>query len=238
MCALTHVDDTPTPVPISMRDMIFDPNTTEERAPGALISKPSDLSVDEKCVVTQGVLQAWCKDHRGGSEPLVMTANIRQISQFPSDQETAADEETASDEETVIGQDNGPAYLGLSINPDDRSITWLFKGEEGPIDPSMIDYNLYEDKASAYAACISNYDANEIGRIESYNREYLLTQARRHVVRFSTTSTQPLGLIHLGGLPTKVETIVLASAIVNENIAFLSTVAASGQLICRIEDDF
>lgn len=74
MSAPTHVDDTPDPVPLSLSDMLSD--TIEERAPGALISKPSDLSFDEKWVVTMSVLQAWCKDHRGSSEPLVMTVNM------------------------------------------------------------------------------------------------------------------------------------------------------------------
>lgn len=133
-----------------------------------------------------------------------------------------------SDQETVAGQDHGPAYLGLTINPDDRSITWLFKGEEGPINPSLVRYDLYEDKASAYAACISNYDANEIRRVEGYNREYLITQARRLVARFSTTGTLPFGLTHRRGQPIKVETIVLASAILNESLTFLTTIAASG----------
>ncbi|RSL85470.1 hypothetical protein CEP51_003326 [Fusarium floridanum] len=143
-----------------------------------------------------------------------------------------------SDEETVAEQSTGRAYLGLTINPSDRSITWSFKGEKGPIDPSLVHYDLYEDKASAYRACIANYDNSEIRRVETYNREYLLTLARRRVAHFSTTGTQPIPHIRHEDKPTKVEKIVLASVIVNENNMFMSTVAAGGWAIRRIEDDF
>ncbi|KAJ4227210.1 hypothetical protein NW759_004580 [Fusarium solani] len=75
MSALEPVEYTPTPVPISLADMILEPSSTEERAPGALISKPSDLSSAEKATA-HDLLQKWCSHHRGRSEPLVMTFNM------------------------------------------------------------------------------------------------------------------------------------------------------------------
>ncbi|KAM6533177.1 hypothetical protein FALCPG4_006190 [Fusarium falciforme] len=75
MSALEPVEYTPTPVPISLKDMILDPNSTEERAPGSLISKPSDLSSAEKATAYD-LLQMWCSHHRGRPEPLVMTVNM------------------------------------------------------------------------------------------------------------------------------------------------------------------
>ncbi|RSL85467.1 hypothetical protein CEP51_003325 [Fusarium floridanum] len=63
------------PVHITALDMMSDTDTTKERAPRSTISKPADLSAEEKYLGTD-ILQAWCKDHRGFSEPLVMTVNM------------------------------------------------------------------------------------------------------------------------------------------------------------------
>ncbi|RTE76848.1 hypothetical protein BHE90_008680 [Fusarium euwallaceae] len=212
------------PVHITALDMMSDTDTTKERAPRSIISKPADLSAEEKYLGTD-ILQAWCKDHRGFSEPLVMTDSGRTVAREPTLPKQTDDDifievgtysKVLSGEETVAEQSAGRAYLGLTINPSDRSITWSFKGEKGPIDPSLVHYDLYEDKASAYRACIANYDNSEIRRVETYNREYLLTLARRRVAHFSTTGTQPIPHIRPEDTPTKVEKIVLASMIFDQ----------------------
>ncbi|KAL6352907.1 hypothetical protein LRP88_13382 [Fusarium phalaenopsidis] len=164
---------------ITPRDMLSDTNTTEKRAPGSLISKPSDLSAEEKLMAFD-LIQAWCKDHRGDSKPLDSGRTVAREPSLPkqtdddtfieigivlSDQESFFDQESISDQETVADKSAERAYLGLTINPGDRSITWSFKGEEGPIDPSLVHYVFYEDKAGAYRACIANYDDSEIRRV-------------------------------------------------------------------------
>lgn len=150
---------------------------------------------------------------------------------------------------SLSGLQGATAYLGLEIGY--RSITWIGKykskrknkgkengQEEGPIDPSMINYNLHEDEASAFRACIANYDNSEIRRVEAYNREYLLTLARRRVAHFSENGTREPPVIRAEDYPTKVEPLVLASVALNEVNTFTSALAVGGLPIGRIEDDF
>ncbi|KAL2692098.1 hypothetical protein Neosp_002503 [[Neocosmospora] mangrovei] len=263
MSALEPVEDTPAPVLFCLKHIFADPNTTEKRAPGALISKPSDLSAAEKGMAIN-LLDAWCRNHRGGSEPLLVTDSGKIIGRDPQLLEQTDDDifievgtvdtglsgtrkrkrgQDDVSQTSLSGLQGATAYLGLELGY--RPLTWIGKykskeagQEEGPIDPSLINYSLYEDEASAFRACIANYDNSEIRRVEAYNREYLLTLARRRAAHFSETGPQCVPIIRSKDFATKVEPLVLASVALNELNTFTASLAVGGLPIGRIEDDF
>lgn len=140
---------------------------------------------------------------------------------------------------TNSDQDQTPAYLGITLNREDRTVSYYCKGNKrGKMSVSMIDFTRFGDKASAYNACIAHYDKSEIRRVETYNRLYLLTLARRRVVHFSKMGTQHEPIILKEDRPTKIKTVVLASTIVDEMNTLTNTVAARGWQVLPVEDHF
>ncbi|KAI8680043.1 hypothetical protein NCS57_00284000 [Fusarium keratoplasticum] len=249
MPALEPVEYTPTPVPITLKDMILEPNNTEERAPRGLISKPSDLSSAETSTA-HDILVKWCSHHRGRSEPLVMTVNmyrsfweaVFRVGVISTPLFDIRMKNSGQDDlirSTNSDQDQTPAYLGITLNREDRTVSYYCKGNKrGKMSVSMIDFTRFEDKASAYNACVAHYDKSEIKRVETYNRLYLLTLARRRVVHFSKMGTQHGPIIPKEDWPTKMKTVVLASTIVDEMNTLTNTVAARGWQVLPIEDHY
>ncbi|KAJ4192705.1 hypothetical protein NW755_003852 [Fusarium falciforme] len=132
-----------------------------------------------------------------------------------------------------------PAYLGITLNREDRTVSYYCKGNKrGKISVFMVDFTRFEDKASAYHACVAHYDRCEIRRVETYNRLYLLTLARRRVVHFSKIGTRSGPIILPEDFPTKMKTVVLASAIVDEMNTLTNTTAARGWHVIPIEDHY
>jgi hypothetical protein len=140
---------------------------------------------------------------------------------------------------TSSDQEETPAYLGVTLNREDRTVSFYCKGKKrGKISVSMVDFTLFEDKASAYHACVAHYNKCEIRRVETYNRQYLLTLAWRRVAHFSKTGTRSGPTILTKDLPTKMKTVVLASVIVDEMNTLTNTAAARGWRVIPIDDYF
>ncbi|KAM0426242.1 hypothetical protein ACHAPT_008594 [Fusarium lateritium] len=122
----------------------------------------------------------------------------------------------------IASQEGQPAYLGLALNPGEESFSWFHEDKRGKaISPALVDYTLFEDKASAYRACMESYDSREVERVEGYNRNYLIALARRRVVHFSETGTRTVPEIRPEDRPTKMETVLLASPFLPRMNAFL-----------------
>ncbi|RSM14565.1 hypothetical protein CEP52_001156 [Fusarium oligoseptatum] len=60
------------PPPLGLAEILRDHDTTQNRQPGMLIARPSDLSAEEKATAMD-ILQKWCNHQAGGVQPLTLT---------------------------------------------------------------------------------------------------------------------------------------------------------------------
>ncbi|KAJ4192707.1 hypothetical protein NW755_003854 [Fusarium falciforme] len=150
----------------------------ELRAATAIIAKPSDLTA-EKNGTAMDLLRAWARSFGGGIRPSLTLTFVRvptkprdtaledsaievgivSVNAFNSRRIERGQPETVQPHQPYDGQ---TAYLGLTLNLDNEVITWYNKREGGKwASPTMVEYTVFQDKASsALLTCVNNYDSS------------------------------------------------------------------------------
>ncbi|KAJ4192706.1 hypothetical protein NW755_003853 [Fusarium falciforme] len=105
---------------------------------------------------------------------------------------------------------------------EERSISWEYRTTRNKyVSPNYFDWNLFGGNwVKAHGACVRNYDSRQLVRHDAYNREYLVTLARRRVLRFSETEPRINPDIRSEDRPTKVKTVLLAGTYLDKTAAF------------------
>ncbi|KAI8687238.1 hypothetical protein LRP88_13383 [Fusarium phalaenopsidis] len=117
-----------------------------------------------------------------------------------------------------------PAYLGLTLENEERTISWEYRTKHNKyVNPNYFDWNLFDgDRVKAHGACVRDYDSRQLARYDAYSREYLVTLARRRVLRFSETG------IRNEDLPTKVKSVIFTGTYLDEIATVPAVVARDG----------
>ncbi|RSL69131.1 hypothetical protein CEP54_002467 [Fusarium duplospermum] len=140
------------PTPLGLAEILRDPDTTQNRQPGMLIARPSDLSAEEKAT-TMDLLQKWCSRQAGGVQPLTLTVRINVFSSEPPSTTSPVDLPPAQQAPSPTQSGPLPPSSARAISPfpavaphPEREVKdWIFDTEENTAE-ARADFEAYVDQ--------------------------------------------------------------------------------------------